>query len=78
MQGEGVQALVGDGVHQIRGRDRLNDLDVVAEVLVLEGNDQENIADDQAEAAEVAEAAEAEAETANQDLILLIIDAMQT
>ena len=73
-----MQALVGDGVHQIRGRDRLNDLDVVAEVLVLEGNDQENIADDQAEAAEVAEAAEAEAETANQDLILLIIDAMQT
>lgn len=71
-----MQALVGDGVHQIQGRDRLNDLDVVAEVLVLEGNDLENIADDQAEAAGVAEAAEAE--TANQDLILLIIDAMQT
>ena len=68
--GGGVQALVGDGVLQIQDRDRL-DLDIVAEILVLKRNDLVNIADDQAEAAEAVEA-----EIANQDLILLIIDVL--
>jgi hypothetical protein len=68
-----VQALVDDdGVLQIQGR-RHPDLDLDAEVQVLKGEDPENIADDEAEVAEAAEA-----ETADQDLILLIIDAMQT
>jgi hypothetical protein len=60
------------GVFQIQGR-RHCDFDVAAEVEVSKGKDLENIADNQA----VLVAAEAEA--ANQDLILLIIiDPMQT
>jgi hypothetical protein len=70
-----VQALVDDGVLHIQGRRHLIDIDLDAEVQVLKRNDQENIADDKVEAAEAAEAAEAE--VANQDLILLILDAMQ-
>ena len=65
-----MQALAVDGVLQIQGRLRL---DVGLDMEVLKRNDLENIADDQAEVAEAAEA-----EVANQDLILLIIDALQT
>ena len=65
-----MQALVDDGVLQIQGHLLLN-VDLVTEV--LKRNDLENIADEQAEAAEIAEA-----ESAKQDLILLIIDTMQT
>ena len=65
-----MQALVDDGVPQIQGH-LLLDVDLVTEV--LKRNDLENIADEQAEAAEIAEA-----ESAKQDLILLIIDTMQT
>ena len=68
-----MQALVDDGVLQIQGH-LLLDVDLVTEV--LKRNDLENIADEQAEAAEAAEIAEAE--SAKQDLILLIIDTMQT
>ena len=68
-----MQALVDDGVLQIQARLRL---DVDLDTEVLKGNDLENLADDHAEVPEVVEAPEAEA--ANQDLILLIIDAMQT
>ena len=67
-----MQALVDDGALRIQGRRHL-DVDIDAEVQVLKGKDLENIADDQAEAAEAAEA-----EAANQDLILLNRDAMQT
>lgn len=65
-----MQALAVDGVLQIQGRLRL---DVGLDMEVLKRNDLENIADDRAEVAEAAEA-----EVANQDLILLIIDALQT
>jgi hypothetical protein len=75
-----VQALVDDGVLQIHGHLHLGvDLDKE----VLKRNNLEDVSDDQAEVAddraEVVEAAEvAEAETANQDLLLLIIkDALQ-
>ena len=67
-----MQALVDDGVLHIQGRRPL-DVDLDVKVRVLKRNDQGNIADDKAEAAEAAEI-----EVANQDLILLIIDAMQT
>ena len=81
LQGKGVQALVDDGVLQIQGHLHL-DVDLDTEVEVLKENDLENIADYQAEAAdaqaEVVEAAEIEAaEAANQDLILLVLDARQ-
>ena len=76
-----MQALVGDGVLQIQGHLHL-DVGLDTEVEVLKENDLENIADYQAEAAdaqaEVVEAAEIEAaEAANQDLILLVLDARQ-
>lgn len=64
-----MQALVDDdGVLQVQARLQL-DLDL--DTGVLKRNDLEDIADDHAEVAP-------EAETANQNLILLIIDAMQT
>ena len=60
-----MQALVDDGVLQIQGRGHL-DLGTDAEVQVLIGKDP----DDQAVAAE--------AEAVDQDLILLVIDPIQT
>ena len=65
-----MQALVDDEVLQIQGRGHLHLDTTDAEVQVLKGKDLENVADDQAVAAE--------AEAADQDLILLVIDPIQT